>query len=79
MTQGENIKLLRESKYMSMLDMEEITGLSKSTIRDIERDTTNNLTIDRVNALNKIAHALHMKVEELTLAKNKNEITIAQL
>jgi len=41
MTLGENIKVLRESIYMSILDIQEITGLSKSTIRNIESDTIN--------------------------------------
>jgi len=50
MTPGENIKMLRESKYMSILDVQEITGLSKSTIRDIERDTLNSLGKSRVHS-----------------------------
>jgi len=63
---GENIKMLRESKFMSILDLQEITGLSKSTIIEIERDIPNP-TLDIVNTLDKIAHAFHMTTDELLL------------
>jgi len=61
------IKTARESKYMSILDVQEITGLSKSTIRDIEKDTLNSPTLNRVDALNKIANAFHVTTDELLL------------
>ena len=64
MTLGENIKMLRESKYISMLDLEEITGLSKSNISQIERDILNP-TIDLVDAIDRIARALHMTTDKL--------------
>ena len=63
---GENIRLLRESKYMSILDMQEITGLSKSTIKELERDIPNP-TLDITITLDKIAHAFHMTTHELLL------------
>jgi len=68
MTLGENIKMVRESKYMSILDLEELTGLSKSTIRQLERDTINP-ALDTIDTLNKIAHAFHMTTDELLLDK----------
>lgn len=68
MTLGENIKMVRESKYMSILDLEELTGLSKSTIRQFERDTINP-ALDTIDTLNKIAHAFHMTTDELLLDK----------
>lgn len=73
MTLGQNIKMLRESRYMSMLDLEEITGLSKSTIHQIERDTLNP-TFDTIGTLDKIAHALHTTTDELLLTKPINSI-----
>lgn len=63
---GENIKMLRESKFMSILDMQEITGLSKSTIKELERDIPNP-TLDIGNTLDKIAQAFHMTTLELLL------------
>jgi transcriptional regulator with XRE-family HTH domain len=66
MTLGENIKMLRESKYMSIFDVEEITGLSKSTISQLERDILNP-TLDMMDTLNKIAHALHITTDRLLL------------
>jgi len=41
MTLGENIKMLRENKYMSILALEELTGLSKSNMCQLEKDTIN--------------------------------------
>ena len=66
MTLGENIKMLRESKYMSILDIQEITGLSKSTIRNLECDTLNP-TFDMIDTFDKIAHAFHMTTDKLRL------------
>lgn len=66
MTLGENIKMHRESKYMSILDLQEITGLSKSTIRELERDILNP-TLDLIDTIDKIAHALHMTTDEFLL------------
>lgn len=58
MTLGVNIKLLKESKFISILDVEEITGLSKSTINKIERDMFE-LTVD---TLDKISHSFNMQL-----------------
>ena len=66
---GENIRMLRESKYMSILDMQEITGLSKSTIKELERDIPNP-TLDLINTLDKIALAFHMTTHELLQSVN---------
>lgn len=74
MTIGQNIKILRESKYMSILDLQEITGLSKSTIRELERDISNS-KID-INTIDKIAHALNMTTDELLQTKPINKKTI---
>jgi len=70
MTLGENIKMLRESKYMSILDLEELTGLSKSDICQIERDTINP-TLDIFDTIDKIAHALNKTTGELLYSDNK--------
>lgn len=66
MTIGENLKMLRERKYMSILDLVEITGLSKSTISELERDMLNP-TLDIIDSLDKIAYAFHMTTDELLL------------
>lgn len=68
MTIGENLKILRERKYMSILDLVEITGLSKSTISELERDILNP-TLDIIDTFDKIAYALHMTTDELLLSK----------
>ena len=72
MTLGGNIKVLRESKYMSILDVQEITGLSKSTIRNLENDTLNP-TLDMIDTLDKIANAFHVTTDELLFYKPANK------
>jgi len=72
MALGENIKMLRESKFMSILDIQEITGLSKSTINQLERD----MFEPTVDTLNKIAHVFNMTTNELLLTKPVNNKTI---
>jgi len=72
MTLGENIKMVRESKYMSILALEELTGLSKSTIHQLERD----IIYPTIDTLAKIAHALPISTDELLLNKPiNNKIT----
>jgi transcriptional regulator with XRE-family HTH domain len=73
MTVGENIKMLRESKYMSILDVQEITGLSKSTIRELERDISNSI-LDKISTFDKIAHAFNMTTDELLLKICKRKL-----
>jgi transcriptional regulator with XRE-family HTH domain len=73
MTLGENLKTLRESKYMSILDLQEITGLSKSTIRELEKDISNPV-LDKISTLDKIAHAFHMTTDELLLKICKRKL-----
>lgn len=41
MTPGENIKAMRKSLKMTLVQLSEITGLSKSTISDIENNKSN--------------------------------------
>ena len=66
MTLGENIKRLRENKFMSIFDVQEITGLSKSTLHEIERDIPNP-TLDIIDTLDKIASAFNMTTDDLLL------------
>lgn len=66
MTLGENIKRLRENKFMSIFDVQEITGLSKSTLHEIERDIPNP-TLDIIDTLDKIASAFNITTYDLLL------------
>jgi len=61
MSLGENIRILRNKKGYSILKVKELTGLSKSTISELETDKTS----PTVETLQKIARALQLEVEEL--------------
>lgn len=71
-TIGQNIKNIRKSKGFSMDKIKEITGLSKSTISDLENDKSS----PTVETLEKIANALEVPIEtffrlnQLTEEKN---------
>lgn len=60
MSIGENIKNIRRNRKMTILDVKKITGLSKSTISDIE----NNKTSPTAATLQKIADALKVSIED---------------
>ena len=61
MTLGENIRFIRKSKCMSIHTVHEMTGLSKSTISEVERD----ITSPTIATLTKIASALNISMEEM--------------
>lgn len=62
MTIGDKIRLLRTEKKISIRKMAEITGLSKSTLSDIENNKSKKPTVDTVG---KIANALEVPISEL--------------
>ena len=68
MSLGQIIKNIRNSKGYSLNDIREKTGLSKSSLSNIENDV-NNPTID---TLDKISNALGVTTEYLII-KSKNE------
>ena len=55
------IKALRKSQYKSLQDIQDVTGLSKSTINQAERGLSN----PTLSTLKKLAKALNVAVEEL--------------
>jgi len=59
MTLGENIRSIRMSKHMSIQKVRDLTGLSKSTISEVERDISN----PTIDTLTKIASALNVPIE----------------
>jgi transcriptional regulator with XRE-family HTH domain len=61
MTLGENIRSIRKSKFMSIQHVRNLTGLSKSTISELERDISN----PTIDTLLKIASAFNLTVDEL--------------
>ncbi|MBZ4650926.1 MAG: transcriptional regulator, family [Thermosipho sp. (in: Bacteria)] len=62
MTIGDKIRLLRTQKKISIRKLAEITGLSKSTLSDIENNKSKKPTIDTIS---KIAKALEISISEL--------------
>lgn len=66
MTVGQNVRKTRQEKGLSILQVREITGLSKSTISEIENDKSS----PTVETLKKIADALNTNVEDFFKADN---------
>ena len=60
MTVGENVRKIRKEKGLSILDVREATGLSKSTISELENDKSS----PTIETLQKIANALKRNVLE---------------
>ncbi|WP_294363705.1 helix-turn-helix transcriptional regulator [uncultured Clostridium sp.] len=58
MSVGSNIRNIRKSKGYSIMKIRELTGLSKSTISELENDKTSPTT----ETLNKLANALDVPV-----------------
>ncbi|ABW18831.1 helix-turn-helix domain-containing protein [Alkaliphilus oremlandii] len=59
MTLGEKIRALRKEKRYSIMNIRELTGLSKSTISEIENDKSS----PTAETLQKIANALEVTVD----------------
>ncbi len=76
MSLGETIRNVRKSKGFSIMKVKELTGLSKSTISDLENDKSS----PTADTLQKIAIALEVSVEDFFKEEPvaKNELTIPQ-
>ena len=61
MSLGSKSREIRKSQYKTLQDIQDITGLSKSTISAFERDKSNFTT----DTLTKIVKALGVSIEEL--------------
>jgi transcriptional regulator with XRE-family HTH domain len=72
MTLGENIRQIRKNKGMSIQQIRDITGLSKSTISEIENDISN----PTISTLTKISHALNVSLDKLLVSESANLETI---
>lgn len=80
MSLGDNIRRIRKSRNLSILKLKELTGLSKSTISDIENEKSNPTS----DTLLKLSKALDVSVNDFfdndentkinTLADNVNKI-----
>lgn len=68
MTLGERIRKIRKMKGLSILDIKEKTGLSKSTISDLENGKSSPTT----ETLQKIAKALEVDVTEFFKTEESN-------
>jgi transcriptional regulator with XRE-family HTH domain len=60
MSLGGNIRKIRKSKDFSIMKIKEMTGLSKSTISDLENDKSS----PTADTLQKLASALDVSVDE---------------
>ncbi len=60
MSLGENIRNLRKNKGYSMMKINELTGLSKSTISDLENDKSSPTS----ETLQKLANALEVSISD---------------
>jgi transcriptional regulator with XRE-family HTH domain len=62
MTLGDKIRLLRNEKKVSIRKLSELTGLSKSTLSDIENNKSKKPTVDTIE---RIARTLEIPITEL--------------
>ncbi len=72
MSLGENIRNLRKNKGYSMMKINELTGLSKSTISDLENDKSSPTS----ETLQKLANALEVSISDffdLKTSKNSSK------
>jgi transcriptional regulator with XRE-family HTH domain len=69
MSLGQTIRNIRNSKGFSIMKIKELTGLSKSTISDLENDKSS----PTADTLQKLATALEVPVEEFFKEGNDTE------
>lgn len=70
MSLGENIRRIRKNKNLSIMKLKELTGLSKSTISDLENDKSS----PTADTLQKIADALGIPVSDFFKDESDEEI-----
>lgn len=75
MSLGENIRMARKNKGYSIMKVRELTGLSKSTISDLENDNSS----PTAETLQKIASALGVPVEEFFKSKQISKENLRDL
>lgn len=66
---GEKIKNLRKQKNMSLRELAQITGLSKTTLGDLEKDLKN----PSLETIEKIAGAFNMTPADLLMETDSTE------
>lgn len=69
MSIGEKVRKIRKEKGLSIMDLKEKTGLSKSTISDLENDKSS----PTIDTLQKIANALGVDIKEFFEEKLENQ------
>lgn len=62
MTLGDKIRLIRKEKKISIRKLSEMTGLSKSTLSDIENNKSKKPTVDTIS---RVAKALEVPLADL--------------
>lgn len=70
MSIGSNVKRIRKSRKLSIDNIRELTGLSKSTISDLENGKTNPTN----ETLNKLAEALEVEITDFYIESNSVKI-----
>ncbi|MGN2368916.1 helix-turn-helix domain-containing protein [Clostridium cagae] len=75
MSLGENIRNIRKNKRYSMMKINELTGLSKSTISDLENDKSSPTS----ETLQKLANALDVSISDffdsdIPKSQSKNQL-----
>lgn len=73
---GQNIKRIRTNKDMTQKELSNKSGLSQSTITEIEKGTRQNLRADN---LSKIATALNVSTNELLGIEEDKEYEIVDM
>jgi len=74
-TIGDKIRLLRKENNISIRKLSEMTGLSKSTLSDIENNKSKKPTVDTIE---RIAKALQIPISEL-FEEIQNENNLQEL
>lgn len=71
MTLGEKIRAIRKDKKLTLKDLTQLVGLSKSTVSDIECGKAN----PSITTLEKLSKAFNMNVDDiLNYDKNSNSV-----
>lgn len=70
---GEKIKSIRKQKNMSLRELAQITGLSKTTLSDLENDAKN----PSLETLQKVSKALEISIADLISATESEDDLVA--
>ena len=72
---GEKIKSIRKQKNMSLRELAQITGLSKTTLSDLENDAKN----PSLETLQKVSKALEISIADLISATESEDDLVASV